>query len=155
MYCKVIVNNGSVVIYYGVGGIMRFPTGAKISKIKDKQKKLKQWDYKNDRVNSDVENSAKMNKAIADWLTKADNIVSQYLIDYGINIPAPELKKKYFLILSKVKSKRNLNFSCLIIWNFKNVKGFSLLNVKINRTKVLKPIQLLKIQLKIFKPKMM
>jgi site-specific recombinase XerD len=99
MYCKVIVNNGSVVIYYGVGGIMRFPTGAKISKIKDKQKKLKQWDYKNDRVNSDVENSAKMNKAIADWLTKADNIVSQYLIDYGINIPAPELKK----ILSDIK----------------------------------------------------
>ena len=78
---------------------MRFPTGAKISKIKDKQKKLKQWDYKNDRVNSDVENSAKMNKAIADWLTKANNIVSQYLIDYGINIPAPELNK----ILSDIK----------------------------------------------------
>ena len=81
---------------------MRFPTGAKISKIKDKQKKLKQWDYKNDRVNSDVENSAKMNKAIADWLTKADNIVSQYLIDYGINIPAPELKK----ILSQLKNHK-------------------------------------------------
>lgn len=93
MYCKVAVNNGSVVIYYGVGGIMRFPTGVTISKDTDKQKKLKQWDYKKDRVSSDVENSAEMNKAIADWLTKADNIVSQYLIEDGVNITAPELKK--------------------------------------------------------------
>lgn len=92
MYCKVAVNNGSVVIYYGVGGIMRFPTGVKISKVKDKQKKLKQWDYKNERVSSEVENSVEMNKVIADWLTKADNIVSQHLIE-GIKIDAKELSK--------------------------------------------------------------
>ena len=46
MYCKAKVNNGSVVIYYGVNGIMRFPTGVKISKDKDKQNKFKDWDSK-------------------------------------------------------------------------------------------------------------
>ena len=99
MYCKATVNNGSVVIYYGINGIMRFPTGVKISKAKDRQNKFKDWDYKKNCVNSDVKNSAEMNKGIADWLTKADNIVSQYLITDGVNITAPELKK----ILTDIK----------------------------------------------------
>lgn len=92
MYCKAKVNNGSVVIYYGVNGIMRFPTGVKISKSKDKQNKFKEWDYKNNKVNSEVENATKMNIVIADWITKANDIVSKYLID-GFKITAPELEK--------------------------------------------------------------
>jgi len=92
MYCKVKVNNGSVVIYYGVNGIMRFPTGVKISKAKDKQNNFKEWDYKKNMVSSDVENATKMNKVIADWITKADDIVSRSLID-GVKITAPELEK--------------------------------------------------------------
>ncbi len=92
MYCKVKVNNGSVVIYYGVNGIMRFPTGVKISKAKDKQNNFKEWDYKNNMVNLDVENATKMNKVIADWIAKADDIVSKSLID-GVKITAPELEK--------------------------------------------------------------
>jgi len=86
------VNNGSVVIYYGVNGIMRFPTGVKISKAKDKQNNFKEWDYKKNMVSSDVENATKMNKVIADWITKADDIVSRSLID-GVKITAPELEK--------------------------------------------------------------
>ena len=93
MYCKAKVNNGSVVIYYGVNGIMRFPTGVKISKDKDKQNKFKEWDSKKNMVSSDVENATKMNKVIADWITKADDIVSRSLID-GIKITAPELEKE-------------------------------------------------------------
>ena len=92
MYCKAIVNNGSVAIYYGIDGVMRFPTGVKISKGKDKNKKYKEWDYKKDLVSSDVENATKMNKVIKDWLKKADDIVSEYLID-GIPIQASELNK--------------------------------------------------------------
>jgi integrase len=92
MYCKAKVNNGSVVIYYGVNGIMRFPTGVKISKAKDKQNNFKEWDYKKNMVSSDVENATKMNKVIADWITKADDIVSRSLID-GVKITAPELEK--------------------------------------------------------------
>lgn len=44
-------------------------------------------------VSSDVENATKMNKVIADWITKADDIVSRSLID-GIKITAPELEKE-------------------------------------------------------------
>jgi integrase len=93
MYCKAKVNNGSVVIYYGVNGIMRFPTGVKISKVKDKQNKFKEWDSKKNMVSSDVVNATKMNKVIADWITKANDIVSRSLID-GIKISAPELEKE-------------------------------------------------------------
>jgi integrase len=93
MYCKAKVNNGSVVIYYGVDGIMRFPTGVKISKGKDKQNKFKEWDYKKEMISSNVENATKMNKAISDWLTKANDIVSRSLID-GVKIKAPELEKE-------------------------------------------------------------
>jgi hypothetical protein len=91
MYCKPKVNNGSVVIYYGTKGVMRFPTGVKISKSKDRYKKFIQWDYKNNRVSIDVTNSIDMNKIISDWLIKADNIVSEYLRD-GATITADELK---------------------------------------------------------------
>jgi integrase len=93
MYCKAKVNNGSVVIYYGVDGIMRFPTGVKISKAKDKLNKFKEWDSKKNMVSSDVENASKMNKVIADWITKANDIVSRNLID-GVKITAPELEKE-------------------------------------------------------------
>jgi len=92
MYCKPKVNNGSVVIYYGVKGVMRFPTGVKISKSKDRNKKFIQWDYKNSRVSIDVNNSTDMNRIISDWLVKADNIVSEYLKD-GATITADELKR--------------------------------------------------------------
>lgn len=92
MYCKPIINNGSVVIYYGVEGVMRFPTGVKISKSKDRNKKYKDWDYKNNKVNLDVSNSTDMNKIIADWVMKADNIVSEYLKE-GATITAKELAK--------------------------------------------------------------
>ncbi|MFN7100901.1 MAG: hypothetical protein ACK4M4_11070, partial [Flavobacterium sp.] len=70
MYCKAKVNNGSVVIYYSVNGIMRFPTGVTISKDKNNQNKFKEWDYKKNRVAQDVKNATKMNKTIADWITK-------------------------------------------------------------------------------------
>jgi FMN phosphatase YigB (HAD superfamily) len=92
MYCKAKVNNGSVVIYYSVNGIMRFPTGVTISKDKNSQNKFKEWDYKKNRVAQDVKNATKMNKTIADWITKADDVVSQYLID-GIKIESNELNK--------------------------------------------------------------
>lgn len=108
MYCKAKVNNGSVVIYYGVDGIMRFPTGVKISKGKDKQNKFKDWDYKKNMVSSDVENATKMNKVIADWITKADDIVSRSLID-GVKITAPELEKELTDIREgKIKVKSEL-----------------------------------------------
>ncbi len=108
MYCKAKVNNGSVVIYYGVDGIMRFPTGVKISKGKDKQNKFKEWDYKKNMVSSDVENATKMNKVIADWITKADDIVSRSLID-GVKITAPELEKELTDIREgKIKVKSEL-----------------------------------------------
>ena len=108
MYCKAKVNNGSVVIYYGVNGIMRFPTGVKISKVKDKQNKFKEWDSKKNMVSSDVENATKMNKVIADWITKADDIVSRSLID-GVKISAPELEKELTDIREgKIKVKSEL-----------------------------------------------
>ena len=108
MYCKAKINNGSVVIYYGVDGIMRFPTGVKISKAKDKQNKFKEWDYKKNMVSSDVENATKMNKVIADWITKADDIVSRSLID-GVKITAPELEKELTDIREgKIKVKSEL-----------------------------------------------
>ena len=108
MYCKAKVNNGSVVIYYGVNGIMRFPTGVKISKVKDKQNKFKEWDSKKNMVSSDVENATKMNKVIADWITKANDIVSRSLID-GVKITAPELEKELTDIRKgKIKVKSEL-----------------------------------------------
>ncbi|KUO66631.1 MAG: hypothetical protein APF83_01430 [Lutibacter sp. BRH_c52] len=98
MYCKPKVNNGSVVIYYGVAGIMRFPTGVKISKLKDRNKKFKDWDYKKNMVRVDVKNATDMNKTIDNWLTKADDIVSLYLKD-SVEISASELNKE----LTKIK----------------------------------------------------
>lgn len=92
MYCKAIVNNGSVSIYYSVDGVMRFPTGVSISKDKNNKNKFKEWDYKKNLVSSDVDNSVKMNKVITDWLTKADDIISEYLID-GLKISSTELNK--------------------------------------------------------------
>ena len=108
MYCKAKVNNGSVVIYYGVDGIMRFPTGVKISKVKDKLNKFKEWDCKKNMVSSDVENATKMNKVIADWITKANDIVSRNLID-GVKITAPELEKELNDIrVGKIQEKSEL-----------------------------------------------
>lgn len=105
MYCKVKINNGSVVIYYGIDGIMRFPTGVKISKEKDRYNKYKQWDYRKNRVSSDVENAVKMNKVIKDWLSKADDIISQNLID-GYPLSALELNTILLGIRSgKIKEK--------------------------------------------------
>lgn len=98
MYCKPKVNNGSVVIYYGVAGIMRFPTGVKISKLKDRNKKFKDWDYKKNMVRVDVKNATYMNKIIDNWLTKADDIVSLYIND-SVEISASELNKE----LTKIK----------------------------------------------------
>lgn len=97
MYCKAKVNNGSVVIYYGVGGIMRFPTGVKISKQKDKNKKYKDWDYKNHLVSSDVANSTNMNKSIKNWLKTADDIISEQLLA-DVKISADDLTKTLFNI---------------------------------------------------------
>jgi hypothetical protein len=97
MYCKVKVNNGSVVIYYGVGGIMRFPTGVKISKQKDKNKKYKDWDYKNNLVSSDVANSTNLNKQIKNWLKTADDIISEQLLA-DVKISADDLTKTLFNI---------------------------------------------------------
>jgi integrase len=92
MYCKPKVNNGSVVIYYGTKGVMRFPTGVKIAKAKDGNNKFKQWDYKNNKVSIDVTNSTDMNTIINEWLIKADNIVSKYLKD-DLTITASELER--------------------------------------------------------------
>lgn len=108
MYCKLKVNNGSIVVYYGVNGVMRFPTGVKISKYKDKQNKFKEWDYKKNMISADVENATKMNKVIADWLTKANDIVSRHLMD-GIKITAPELQKELTDIRNgKIQDKSEL-----------------------------------------------
>jgi integrase len=87
---------------------MRFPTGVKISKVKDKQNKFKEWDSKKNMVSSDVENATKMNKVIADWITKANDIVSRSLID-GVKITAPELEKELTDIRKgKIKVKSEL-----------------------------------------------
>lgn len=99
MYCSPKVNNGSVVIYYGITGVMRFPTGIKISKDKNSSNKFKEWDYKNQMVKVSVRNSTEMNKTIENWLTKADDIVSEHIKD-GIKISAEELKSK----LTKIKN---------------------------------------------------
>jgi hypothetical protein len=108
MYCKPKVNNGSVVIYYGVEGIMRFPTGVKISKIKDRNKKFKDWDYKKSMVRVDVKNATDMNKTIDNWLTKADDIVSLYIKD-SVKISASELNKELTKIkLGKVEIKTSI-----------------------------------------------
>lgn len=98
MYCTPKVNNGSIVIYYGIDGIMRFPTGIKISKDKNRKNNYKEWDYKKDMVRVEVRNSTEMNKTIENWLTKADDIVSKYIKD-GIKISAKELKTE----LTKIK----------------------------------------------------
>jgi len=99
MYCKPTVNNGSIVIYYGVDGIMRFPTGIKISKDKTRNNNYKEWDYKKKMVRLEVRNSTEMNKTIDNWLTKADDIVSRYIKE-GIKISAKELKNE----LTKIKN---------------------------------------------------
>jgi len=99
MYCKPKVNNGSITIYYGVDGVMRFPTGIKISKSKNRDKKFKEWDYKKNMVRVDVRNSTEMNKTIENWLTRADDIVSEHIKD-GIKISAKELTSK----LTKIKN---------------------------------------------------
>lgn len=91
MYCKASVNNGSVVIYYGTGGIMRFPTGVNISKRKDKKNLFVEWDYKKNLIREEVKNAATMNKVILDWVKKADEVVSEQLL-LGVKITAPELK---------------------------------------------------------------
>lgn len=98
MYCKAKVNNGSVVIYYSVNGVMRFPTGVTISKEKDKNNKFKDWDYKKNMVKLSVDKATSLNKAIAQWLKRADDVVSQYLLD-EVKITAPELNK----ILNQIK----------------------------------------------------
>lgn len=113
MYCKAKVNNGSVTIYYSVGGVMRFPTGVTISKEKDRNNKFKEWDYKKNRVSSSVENSTKMNKVISDWITKADDIVSQNLID-GVKITSTELKK----VLTNIKEGKIQIQTSLFMSNF-------------------------------------
>lgn len=115
MYCSVKVNNGSVVIYYGVDGVMRFPTGVKISKEKDQSNKYKQWDYRRDRVSSDVENAIKMNKVIKDWLSRADDIISQNLID-GFPLSALELNK----ILLGIKNGKIREKTELFLSNYKD-----------------------------------
>lgn len=117
MYCKVKVNNGSVVIYYSVNGIMRFPTGVTISKDKDKNNKFKEWDYKKNIVSSGVENSSSMNKAINDWLKKADDIVSQYLLE-GIKINASELN----MLLHEIKRGNIITKTGLLLEHYKDFK---------------------------------
>ena len=98
MYCKPTVNNGSIVIYYGVNGIMRFPTGIKISKVKNRNNKFKEWDYKRYMVRGDVKNSNEMNETIGRWLKNADDVVSRFLKE-DIKITADELRKE----LKKIK----------------------------------------------------
>jgi len=99
MYCTPKVNNGSIVIYYGVDGIMRFPTGIKISKDKIRNNKFKEWDYKKEMVRVEVRNSTEMNKTIENWLTKADDIVSKHIKE-GVKVSAKELKAE----LTKIKN---------------------------------------------------
>lgn len=117
MYCKAKVNNGSVVIYYSVNGIMRFPTGVIISKDKDKNNKFKDWDYKKNIVSLSVANASSMNKAIADWLKKADDIVSQYLLD-GVKISAPELNR----LLSEIKKGNIVTKTGLFLEHYQDFK---------------------------------
>ena len=114
MYCKPKVNNGSVVIYYGVNGVMRFPTGIKISKVKSRNNKFKEWDYKNNRVRNEVKNSSSMNSIIARWLKSADDIVTQYFHD-DIKITAPELQKE----LTKIKEGKAEVKSSLFLDHYK------------------------------------
>lgn len=108
MYCKPIVNNGSIVIYYSVDGIMRFPTGIKISKNKTRSNKFLEWDYKKHMVKVNVRNSTDMNKTIENWLTNADDIVSKYIKE-GIKISAKELKSELLKIKNgKLETKTGI-----------------------------------------------
>lgn len=50
MYVKIKVNNGSIVIYYAVKGEMRFPTGVKISKVKNKKGFFTDFDHKKEEL---------------------------------------------------------------------------------------------------------
>jgi len=43
---KLMVNNGSIVIYYYRENLCRYPTGFSVSKTKNKYGKFIEWDYK-------------------------------------------------------------------------------------------------------------
>jgi hypothetical protein len=75
MYCNLKVNNGSVVVYYGKKGIMRFPTGVKISKEKNARGQFVEWDYKNNCVKKHVNKSIDSNEIIKNYIDFADSVV--------------------------------------------------------------------------------
>lgn len=77
---------------------MRFPTGIKIAKTRDRNKKFIEWDYKKEMVRIGVRNATEMNRTIEKWRTSADEIVSNHIKD-DVKISAKELK----IALTKIK----------------------------------------------------
>jgi hypothetical protein len=108
MYCSLRVNNGSVVVYYGKKGIMRFPTGVKISKEKSAKGKFVEWDYKTNSIKKHVNKAIHSNEIIKSYLDYADSIVKEHL-EEGSKITAEDLKQKMEIwIGSKRESKTGL-----------------------------------------------
>ena len=93
MYCNLKVNNGSVVVYYGKKGIMRFPTGIKLSKEKNAKGQFVEWDYKNSCVKKHVENAKDSNEIIEKFKVFANSVIVDYL-GQGADISADDLKKQ-------------------------------------------------------------
>jgi integrase len=108
MYCNLKVNNGSVVVYYGKKGIMRFPTGVKISKEKNARGQFVEWDYKNNCVKKHVNKSIDSNEIIKNYIDFADSVVKEHL-EQGVTIGADDLKKHIAVwISSKRETKTGL-----------------------------------------------
>jgi hypothetical protein len=108
MYCNLKVNNGSVVVYYGKKGIMRFPTGVKISKEKNAKGQFVEWDYKNDCIKKHVNKAIDSNEIIKNYIDFADSVVKDYL-GQGATISADDLKKQMEIwIGSKRETKTGL-----------------------------------------------
>lgn len=87
---QLIVNNGSVVIYYSHKGIMRYPTGITIDKKKIRGKYI-EWDYKNNNLAPDAKEYYIRKNKLDFWLKKANDILEESYKE-DITLTAKELK---------------------------------------------------------------
>jgi integrase len=101
---KVIVNNGSVVVYYFHKDICRIKTG--VSLEKGTNGKYTFWDYRKNYIKTSIDNYGTKSKLINSVQDYIDKIIYEKLSKQGLKLKGSELKK---LIDENYKVKEDLS----------------------------------------------
>ena len=107
---NLMVNNGSIVVYYHKVTTMKLPTGVIINKKKNKSGKFIEWDYKRNTLSNEVPDFATSHSIIQDLLNKVNDILEENAAN-GVFLTGVELES----ILKKEKTEKQFLRSTLLL----------------------------------------